>query len=72
MYNLIEYSYNYSKASGSLSQYYGDEPALDNAGKIVNFPGNSFLFKSKLKITWKAPNDGNTKDVKIAVPLKYF
>ena len=26
MYNLIEYSSNYSKISGSLWQYYRDEP----------------------------------------------
>ena len=26
MYNLIEYSYNYFKTSGSLWQYYRDEP----------------------------------------------
>ena len=26
MYNLIEYSYNYSKTSGSLWQYYKDKP----------------------------------------------
>ena len=26
MYNLIEYSYNYSKTSGSLWQYYKDDP----------------------------------------------
>ena len=31
MYNLIEYSDNYSKTSGSLWQYYRDKPALDNA-----------------------------------------
>ena len=28
-------------------------------------------FKSKIKITRKTPNDGNTKDVEILVPLKY-
>ena len=28
MYNLIEYSNSYSKTSGSLWQYYRDEPAL--------------------------------------------
>ena len=33
MYNLIEYSDNYSKASGSLWQYYKDIPAVNNAGK---------------------------------------
>ena len=37
MYNLIEYSNNYSKTSGSLWQYYRDEPALTNAGAITNF-----------------------------------
>ena len=33
MYNLIEYSDNYSKASGSLWQYYKDIPAVNNVGK---------------------------------------
>ena len=32
---------NYSKTSGSLWQYYRDEPALNNDGAPVNFPGNS-------------------------------
>ena len=34
MYNLIEYSANYSKTSRSLWQYYRDEPALTIAGAI--------------------------------------
>ena len=50
-------------------QYYRDEPALDN-NTITNFPGNSVSLKYKVKITGKTLNDGNTKDVKIAVPLK--
>ena len=29
-------------------------------------------FKSKAKITGKTPNDGNTKNVEIIVPLKYL
>ena len=29
-------------------------------------------FKSKVKITGKTPNDGNTKNVEIIVPLKYL
>ena len=29
MYNLIEYSDAYAKVSGSLWQYYRDEPALE-------------------------------------------
>ena len=64
MYNLIEYSDNYSKTSESLWQYYKDEPN----DKIAN----SESFKSKRKITGNTPDDGNTKDVEIIVPLKYF
>ena len=56
MYNLIEYSNNYSKTSGSLWQYYKDEPN-DNLG-------NSKSFKSKVKMTGSTPTGGNTKDVK--------
>ena len=37
MYNLIEYSDNYSKTSGSLWQYCKDIPAVNNNGDIVNF-----------------------------------
>ena len=37
MYILIEYSDAYLKTSGSLWQYYKDEPALDNNGSILIF-----------------------------------
>ena len=63
-YNLIEYSDNYLKTSGSLWQYYRDDPNEN----IVN----SESFKFKINITGKTPADGNTKGVKIAVPLKYW
>ena len=71
MYNLIEYSDNYSKISGSLWQYYRDEPALDNNGASVNFPGNSASFKFKQKITGSTRSD-DTKAVQIMVPLTYL
>ena len=64
MYNLIEYSDNYSKTSGSLWQYYKDE-VNDNIA-------DSESFKSKVKITRKTPDDGNTKDVEMIVLLKYL
>ena len=52
IYNLIEYSDNYSKTSGSLWQRYRDEPALNDVnGTLADFPGNSALFKFKQKIT---------------------
>ena len=63
MYNLLEYNDNYSKASGSLWQYYKDDPN-DNLT-------DSESFKSKVKITGNTPAAGNTKDVEIIV-LKQF
>ena len=57
MYNLIEYSLNYSKKSERSWQYYRDEPALTNAGALDTFPDNSALFKFKQKITGKIRND---------------
>ena len=39
MYNLIEYSDNYSKTSGSLWQYCKEIPAVNNDGNIVDFNG---------------------------------
>ena len=73
MYNLIEYSVAYSKASGTLWQYYRNEPALDNNGNNIDFPtnNNSASFKSKQQITGQARN-GGTKDIEIMVPLKYL
>ena len=64
MYNLIEYSDNYAKTTGSLWQYFRDEPD-DNIE-------DSESFKSKIKITGKTPDDDNEKDVEIMVPLKYL
>ena len=64
MYSLIEYSDNYSKTSGSLWQYYKDEPN-DNIA-------DSESFKSKVKITGKNPADRNTKNVEIIMSLKYL
>ena len=73
MYNLIEYSDNYSKTSGSLWQYCRDEPALnDDNGIIVGVnEANSTtnLFKLKEKISGKTGNNG-AKYIEILVPLK--
>ena len=57
MYNLIGYSDNYSKTTGSLWQYYRDEPATTDAGSIDSFPGNGASFKFKGKITGQTRND---------------
>ena len=51
MYNLIEYSDNYSKISGHLLEYWRNEPFLDDNGNIAIFPAKnksvSFKFKQK-------------------------
>ena len=65
MNNLIEYSDNYAKTTGSLWQYFRDDPN-DNLAE-------SESFKSKIKITGKNPNNNNNvKNVEIMVPLKYL
>ena len=51
MYNLVEYSDNYSKISGSLWQYCKKIPAVNDNGNIVDFNGtnatDSFNLKQK-------------------------
>ena len=73
MYNLIEYSDAYSKTSGSLWQYYRDEPALDNNGNIIDILDNnkSNSCKFKQQITVQTGNSA-TKNVEIIVSLKYL
>ena len=64
LYNLLECWDNYAKTSGSLWQYYRDEPNDSLA--------NSESFKSKIKTTGKTPNNDNETDVEIMVSLKYL
>ena len=73
MFNLIEYSDNYSKISGSLWQYCKDIPAVDNNNAIVNFAENDLTdpFNFKVKLTGQT-GDNETKNVEIMVPLKYL
>ena len=73
MYNLIEYSDNYSETSGSLWQYCKEIPAVNNDGNIVDFNGanatDSFNFKTK--ITGET-NDNGIINIETMVPLKYL
>ena len=74
MYNLIEYSDNYAKTTGSLWQYCKDIPARNaNNNNIVIFAEDNITdsIKFKAKITGQTGDDG-TKDVEIMVPLKYL
>ena len=71
MYNLTEYSHNYSKKWRSLWQYCKDISAVHNDGDIVDFNGNnstdSFNFKTKIT---RQINDNGIINVEIMVPLK--
>ena len=73
MYNLIEYSDNYAKTTGSLWQYCKDIPARNVNNEIIVFDVNNVTdsFNFKVKFTSQTKNDG-TKDVEIIVPLKYL
>ena len=74
MYNLIEYSDNYSKRSGSLCQYCKDIPAVNKNGDIFIFNGtndtDSLNFKSM--IIGKTNDNGDIEILEIMVPIKYL
>ena len=74
MYNLIEYSDNYSDTSWSLWQFKRDEVPANNADLTIN---NSQSFKYKAALLGKTANavnntNSSVKDAKIVVPLKYL
>ena len=73
MYNLIEYSDNYWKTSGSLQQYYRDNPFINNDGVIIDVPDepDKASFKYKQKVTSQT-GSGRKKDVQMKISLKYL
>ena len=72
MYNLIEYSDNYSDTFGSLWQFKKDETDRENNIEA----GNSSSFKYNASLIGNTVADGadrrKKEDVKIAVTLKYL
>ena len=62
MYNLIEYSDNYSHTSGSLWQFKRDEQPIDNNRAFINITGDTVADGVNRK----------KENVKIVVPLKYL
>ena len=74
MYNLIEYSDNYSDTSGSLWQFKRDEVPPNDADLSID---NSQSFKYKAALVGKTANavtdtNSSVKNTKIVVPLKYL
>ena len=76
MFNLLEYSKNYKKTTGSLWNYYRDKPnsGIGGENNNVNYSvKDSKVFDYKTSITGKLKGIINrTKDVKIVVLLKYL
>ena len=74
MYNLLEYSKNYRKTTGSLWNYYRDEPSsTEDNDNITHSIFNSKSFDYKANFISSVTNDNLTKnDVKIVVPLKHL
>ena len=74
MYNLLEYSKNYKKTTGSLWNYYRDEPnsSTDN-DNITHSILNSKSFDYKANFISSVTNNNLIKnDVKIVIPLKHL
>ena len=69
MYNLIEYSDNYSDTSGSVWQFKRDE--IINNADVTN-DNNASSFKYKANLIGNTENNGTKNGVKIAVSLKYL
>ena len=76
MYNLLEYSKNYRKTTGSLWNYYRDEPSNP-------LSSNSESFKYKTSITWNTYNVGvgengydankvGKNKTEVVIPLKHL
>ena len=77
MYNLLEYSKNYEKTSGTLFNCYRDEPKEHTIGagnNVINISfRNSKSFDYKTEITGSLDAGEDEKDdVTIAIPLKYL
>ena len=65
MYNLLEYSKNYRKTTGSLWNYYRDEPSNP-------LSSNSESFKNRTIIVGKTPEDNDLlTNAKVVILLKH-
>ena len=76
MYNLLEYSKNYRKTTGSLWNYYRDEPS-----NPLNTDSESFKYKTSITGNTYNIGDGeqncdankvDKKETEIVVPLKHL
>ena len=71
MYNLIEFSDNYSDTSGSLWQFKRDELNDNDINTVLTY-NNAPSFKYKASIIGNIGADGRKNGVQKAVPLKHL
>ena len=76
MYNLLEYSKNYKKTTGSLWNYYRDEPnsSTDNNNNITHsiLNSESFDYRANFMENGVTQNNLIKNNVKIVIPLKHL
>ena len=74
LYDLLEYRKNYRKTTGSLRNYYRDEPNSDTVdNEMKHSIKNSKSFDYKANFIGSVTDNNLTKnDVNIFVPLKYL
>ena len=75
MYNLLEYSRNYRKITGSFWNYYRDKPNSGTDANNINHSilnSESFDYKANFIEDGVTQNNLTKNDVKIVVPLKHL
>ena len=75
MYNLLEYSKNNRKTTGSLLNYYRDGPNSDtNDNEIMHsiIDSKSFDYKTNFMENGVTNNNLTKNNIEIVVSLKYF
>ena len=75
IYKLLEYSKNYKKTTGSLWDYYRDEPSSTMGGNNITHPilnSESFDYKVHFMENGVTDNNLTKNDVKTVAPLKHL
>ena len=75
MYNLLEYSKNYEKTTGSLWNYYRDEPNSSTDNNNITYSilnSESFDYKANFMENGVTHDNLTKNDVKIVIPLKHL
>ena len=76
MYNLLEYSKNYRKTTGSLWNYYRDEPSDPRSSNSESFKHNTSIIGNTYNVG--AVDDGyvgnkvDKNETKVVIPLKHL